>query len=551
VEHNGRTRQVAHLAPGAPVGEARDSRRRGERGPARRSDEEDAPAAAGSAARVLILVVAYEAESTLARVLSRIPDSVFEHDTEILVIDDSSRDGTFVSGLEWSRASRHRTHVLSNRENQGYGGNQKLGYRYAVLHRFDFVVLLHGDGQYAPEVIPNLLAPLIAGSADAVFGSRMMTPGAARRGGMPLYKLLGNRILTAIQNRLLGSSLSELHSGFRAYRVAVLERIPFQYNTQDFHFDTEIIIQLLLAGCRIQEIPIPTYYGDEICRVNGLVYAKNVLFTTCASRVQRWNVLYDRKFDVAAGTNSFYDLKLGYTSSHTLALGVVPPGARVLDVGCGPGLFAERLAAKGCMVTGVDQYPPALSHVFEDFLQWEEGEPFPNLDLGRYDVVLLLDVIEHMRRPEALLDRLRALARDARRRPTFVVTSGNVSFVVVRLQALLGNFNYGKRGILDLTHTRLYTFGSLRRLFEQCGYRLEQAAGIPAPFPKALGPGRLSHALVRLNELLLRLWKRLFAYQILLVARPDPSLEALLEDTLETSHVRATTLYPRHRRTAP
>lgn len=491
-------------------------------------------------ARVLILVVAYEAETTLVQVLERVPEEVFDHDTEILVIDDSSRDSTFATGLRWSRDSRHRVRVLYNRENQGYGGNQKLGYQYAIRHRFDVVVLLHGDGQYAPEVIPTLLEPLLDGSADTVFGSRMIEPGAARRGGMPLYKFVGNRILTAIQNRLLGSSLSEFHSGFRAYRVDALARIPLQYNTDDFHFDTEIIVQLMLAGNRIRELPIPTYYGDEICRVDGIRYAKNVLVATCRSRLQKLNLLYDRKFDVEPEeTNAYYDLKLGYASSHTLALEAVPPGARVLDVGCGPGLFAEQLVAKGCKVTGVDQYRPAHPEAFERFVRWDESEPLPDLDLSSYDVVLLLDVVEHLRSPEALLDRLRSLARDASRRPTFVVTSGNVAFLVVRLQALLGNFNYGKRGILDLTHTRLYTFRSLRRLFEQCGCQVTRVAGIPAPFPKAIGPGRLSRALLRLNRLLIRLSKGLFAYQIFLVATPRPSLEALLNDSVESSRSRA------------
>jgi glycosyltransferase involved in cell wall biosynthesis len=494
-----------------------------------------------ASSRVLVLVVAYEAEATLAQVLDRIPDGVWDHDAEVLVIDDSSRDATFATGLEWSRSSRHPIRVLYNRENQGYGGNQKLGYHYAIRHGFDFVVLLHGDGQYAPEAIPSLLAPLLDGSADAVLGSRMMVPGAARGGGMPLYKLIGNRILTVVQNRLLGSSLSEFHSGFRAYRVAALDAIPFPCNTDDFHFDTEIIIQLMLAGRRIREVPIPTYYGDEICRVDGIRYARDVVLTTCVSRLQRLNLLYDRKFDVAPpdGTNAYYDLKLGYPSSHTLALDAVPAGARVLDVGCGPGLFAAQLCARGCKVTGVDQFPPSDPAPFEEFVLWREGEPLPDLDLRRYDVVLLLDVVEHLRRPEALLDHLRRAARDPRRRPAFVVTSGNVAFALVRLQALLGNFNYGKRGILDLTHTRLYTFASLRKLFEQCGYRVERTAGIPAPFPKALGAGRLSRALVRINQLLIRLARGLFAYQIFIVATPTPSLEALLDDSIETSRILA------------
>ena len=221
--------------------------------------------------------MAYEAESTLEKVLARVPDSVFDHDTEVLVIDDSSGDRTFDVGVRSARDSRHRITVLYNPENQGYGGNQKLGYQYAIRHGFDVVVLLHGDGQYAPEAIPSLLAPMLDGSADAVMGSRMLVPGVARQGGMPLYKFVGNKILTFLQNRLLGSRLSEFHSGFRAYRVAALAKIPFGYNSNVFHFDTEIIIQLMLAGCRITEVPIPTYYGDEICRVDGLRYAKDVV----------------------------------------------------------------------------------------------------------------------------------------------------------------------------------------------------------------------------------------------------------------------------------
>lgn len=494
--------------------------------------------------RVLIFVVAYEAESTLERVLARVPDSVFAHDTEILVIDDASRDRTFDVGTRSAQSSRHRVTVLYNPENQGYGGNQKLGYQYAIRHGFDIVVLLHGDGQYAPEAIPALLAPILDGSADAVMGSRMLVRGVARKGGMPLYKLAGNRVLTFLQNRLLGSQLSEFHSGFRAYRVAALAGIPFGYNANVFHFDTEIIIQLMLAGCRIREVPIPTYYGDEICRVNGLRYARDVVVTTIASRLHRLNILYDRKFDVAGVTNTHYDLKLGYRSSHTLALDAVPPGARVLDIGCGPGSFDAHLTAKGCLVTGVDQFPPAVPQAFEHFVQWDEREPFPEIDLRQYDYVLLLDVIEHLKTPEALLERLRSATRSPDQRPTFIVTSGNVAFVVVRLQALLGNFNYGKRGILDLTHTRLYTFASLERLFAQCGFTVTRLLGIPAPYPKALGLNPVSRALLRINDLLIRLSKGLFAYQILLVATPRPSLDALLDESIASGREKAEALSP-------
>jgi glycosyltransferase involved in cell wall biosynthesis len=494
--------------------------------------------------RVLIFVVAYEAESTLDAVLARVPDSVFEHDTEVLVIDDSSADRTFDVGVRSARASRHRITVLYNPENQGYGGNQKLGYQYAIRHGFDVVVLLHGDGQYAPEAIPALLTPLLDGSADAVLGSRMLVPGVARRGGMPLYKLAGNKVLTFLQNRLLRSGLSEFHSGFRAYSVAALRRIPFGFNSNVFHFDTEIIIQLMLAGCRITEVPIPTYYGDEICRVDGIRYARDVVAATVASRLHRLNIFYDRRFDITGDTNTHYDLKLGYPSSHTLALDTVPPGSRVLDIGCGPGTFDAHLAAKGCRVTGVDQFPPAAPQPFERFILWDEREPFPDIDLRQFDYVLLLDIIEHLKDPEGVLDRLRSATRSTERKPIFIVTSGNVVFGVVRLQALLGNFNYGKRGILDLTHTRLYTFRSLRRLFEQCGFHVDRLAGIPAPFPKALGDSRLSRGLVWLNDFLIRLSKGLFAYQMFLVATPRPSVDALLDRSIESGREKADTLTP-------
>ena len=204
-----------------------------------------------------MFVVAYQAEATLARVLNRIPPIPDDLDVEVLVIDDSSSDRTFEVGLRSQVGADMRVTVLFNPTNQGYGGNQKLGYAYAIRNAFDFVVLLHGDGQYAPECIPSLLQPLLDGSSDAVFGSRMMVAGAARRGGMPLYKVLGNKILTWCQNRLLRTHLSEFHSGFRAYRVSALANIPFRYNSNVFHFDTEITIQLLLGGFRIVEVPIP------------------------------------------------------------------------------------------------------------------------------------------------------------------------------------------------------------------------------------------------------------------------------------------------------
>lgn len=230
------------------------------------------------APRLLILIVAYNAEATLTTVLDRIPRRVLhDYQCEVLVIDDASTDATFDIGLRYRESERLPLTVLRNAANQGYGGNQKLGYRYASVEGFDFVALVHGDGQYAPEELPRLLEPLVRGDADAVFGSRMMVRGDAFRGGMPLYKLVGNRVLSRTQNVLAGTRLSEWHSGYRLYRVSRLERLAYTENSNGFDFDAQIIHQLLCADGKIVELPIPTFYGEEICRVNGMRYALQVV----------------------------------------------------------------------------------------------------------------------------------------------------------------------------------------------------------------------------------------------------------------------------------
>ena len=495
-----------------------------------------APKPTGRRPRVLIFVVAYEAEDKLQSVLERIPDS--GSDLEVLVIDDSSMDRTFEVALRSADSHPLQVTVLATPENQGYGGNQKLGYAYAIKHGFDFVVLLHGDGQYAPERIPDLMAPLVRGEADAVFGSRMMVKGGARDGGMPLYKLVGNKVLTRAQNGLLKTALSEFHSGFRAYRVSALSQIPFQFNANVFHFDTEIIIQFLMAGFRITEVPVPTFYGDEICRVNGIPYAWNVIKATVRSRLHGLSVFYDRRFDIEGPTNRHYGLKLGYPSSHSAALGTVPDDTHVLDIGCGPGDFARELKKKGCSVDGADQFPPSDPTAFSHFQIWVDPDPLP-YQLNDYSWVLLLDVLEQVGNPERFLDQLRSSSRSHDGTPKLLITTGNVVFWIVRLQAFMGNFNYGKRGILDRSHTRLYTFRSLRTLLRQCGFKVERVEGIPAPFPVALGLNWFSRALTNFNLFLIRISRGFFSFQILMVASPIPTLDALLDRTVESSAVRA------------
>src|SRR5947207_2619050 len=176
-------------------------------------------------------------------------------------------------------------------------------------------------------------------------------PLAALRGGMPLYKLAGNRILTAFENRALAMNLSEFHSGYRAYSLRALKQIELATMTDGFHFDTQIIAKLQHQGMRIAEVPIPTYYGDEICRVEGLRYARDVVAAVVRYRRTRSGGACAPEF---AEYFPHYPFKDTPGSSQTIALGLAEPGRSVLDIGCGEGEVAARLAARGAEVFGID-----------------------------------------------------------------------------------------------------------------------------------------------------------------------------------------------------
>lgn len=484
---------------------------------------------------LLIFIVAFNAEKHIEKVLDRIPEEVFQkYQYEVLIIDDHSADQTFQVVQKYQKLNEHlNLKVLFNPINQGYGGNQKLGYRYALINNFDAVVLLHGDGQYAPEYLPEMVNPIFEQSADAVFGSRMINKKDALKGGMPLYKFVGNIILSRIQNWILSADLSEFHSGYRAYSVKALRDVPFERNSNDFHFDTQIIIQFLISDKKIAEIPIPTFYGDEICHVNGLKYAWNVLVASIQSKLQQLNLYYRLEYDIR-DHQSVYSLKLGYNSSHTMALKGTPEGSVVLDMGAGPGLMAAQLKKRGCQVTGIDIYDQADVTPFFNYIVGNLNHPNFEMDLGDFDVILMLDVIEHVDEPEALMDYIRSNIHPAKR-PKIILTTPNIAFFILRFQLLFGSFNYGKKGILDRTHKRLFTFATLKRLFSQTGFVVRRRKGIPAPYPEAIGFNWLSRFLLWMNKLLIELSPGLFSYQIYVELEPTPVVEKMLDYSIAHS----------------
>ena len=230
--------------------------------------------------KIGILVVAYNAESTIKNTISRIPNSFLSSINEILISDDKSSDSTTSVAQELKMSSRLPITVVTQPINLGYGGNQKFGYFWAIENKWDIVILLHADGQYAPEFIEAMVQPILEGYADVVFGSRMMDKKSALKGGMPKYKWIGNQILTTIQNLLTNQLFSEWHSGYRAYRVASLQQLPLARLNNGFRFDTQIILELLKINAMFKEISIPTFYGDEVSHVNGLEYAREIIWDT-------------------------------------------------------------------------------------------------------------------------------------------------------------------------------------------------------------------------------------------------------------------------------
>jgi glycosyltransferase involved in cell wall biosynthesis/SAM-dependent methyltransferase len=468
--------------------------------------------------RIGILVVAYNAASTLAQVLDRIPPDFRHRITKILVGDDASQDSTHLVALGYRElASDLPIEVVRHPRNLGYGGNQKAGYQWAIDNGLDIVVLLHGDGQYAPELLPEIVAPIESGEADAVFGSRMLDPGSARRGGMPRYKFLGNRILTAVENRVAGASLSEWHSGYRAYAVAALRDVPFARNDDGFNFDTQVIVQFLEASKRIVEVPIPTYYGDEICHVNGLSYARDVVRDVVRYRAH--------KLGFGTGELAFaseaYDGKQADDSSHGQVLRWVAgrrPG-RVLDLGCSDGHLAARVRACGHHVTGVDLVAhEGVKERVDRFVEadLEQGVP-PEVD-GSYDVVVAADVLEHVRSPAKVLDDVRGLLAPG---GSVVVSVPNFGHWYPRVRVALGSFDYDRRGILDRDHVRFFTRRSFERLVAGSGFRVarRESTGLPIEVVDRGGNGQAAasspaaRALHRIDRAAVAVRPQLFAYQ--------------------------------------
>jgi glycosyltransferase involved in cell wall biosynthesis len=241
-------------------------------------------------AKIIVVMPARQAARTLERTVSGIPRDWVD---EIILVDDSSTDDT----VELARALPIR--LIWHPHQVGYGGNQKTCYLEALQRGADVVVMLHPDGQYEPELIPRMVQPILNGRADLVLGSRFAAPGQALKDGMPRWKFVANRVLTTIENAAMGTNLSELHTGYRAYSKRLLLTVPFLRNSSDFVFDSELLFQAVSFGLVVDEVPAHGRYFNDASSVGfgtGLRYGVKTLWTGVRFLLHERGLIRSAKF---------------------------------------------------------------------------------------------------------------------------------------------------------------------------------------------------------------------------------------------------------------
>ena len=240
--------------------------------------------------KVVVVLPAYNAEKTLKQTYNEIPFDIVD---EVVLVDDASKDDTIKVAKEIGIE-----HVIQHEANLGYGGNQKSCYKAALDLNADIVIMLHPDYQYTPKLCEALASLLAEGVFECALGSRILGKGALK-GGMPVYKYLSNRFLTAFQNLLLNYKLSEYHTGYRAFTREILERLPLENNSDNFLFDNQMLAQIIYAGYDIGEVTCPTRYEEEsssIGLLSSAEYGIGVITTTLKFRLHRWNLRKSRLF---------------------------------------------------------------------------------------------------------------------------------------------------------------------------------------------------------------------------------------------------------------
>ncbi len=234
--------------------------------------------------KVIIVFPAYNAQTTLEKTVKDIPK---EYVDEMILVDDFSTDNTV------SLSKQLGLTTIKHTKNKGYGANQKTCYKEALKRGADVIIMIHPDYQYDPRILNKMIIPIAEGKVDAVFASRFLNKKDPLKGGMPYYKYLGNRFLTFFENFILQTSLSEFHTGYRSFSKEVLKDLPLNKNSDNFVFDTQIIIQMVLRKYKIKEVAVETRYFPEASSINlkaSIVYGLSILRELVKYLLTKWRI---------------------------------------------------------------------------------------------------------------------------------------------------------------------------------------------------------------------------------------------------------------------
>ncbi|HCD32798.1 MAG TPA: hypothetical protein DER01_10360 [Phycisphaerales bacterium] len=484
--------------------------------------------------RIMILLVPTLQQDALLNLLNDIPSQLIEDQHVDFVILDRSVDGKCSQlANEWvTKQQLTRWTLLHNPAQHGYGGNQKLGFRLALNRDYDFVIHFLADGRYAPADLENLVNEIRSHPSDVLLGDRLSDHVQAKR-SMPLRRRLANKLLAWYQNRCAHAKLNDFHCALRGYSTRFLNTVPFEVNTNDLHFDSHLLLQALCIETNIQQIPVNYQHDKGTPYRAGLGYAWNVFKSATQYRMHQMGMLCSLSYRDLRPTK-YQDKTTDFKSSHQLALNLIRQinPKSVTDIGCGPGFVAKHCMDEGMNVTGLDMYPPLDGTMNAYHKVVLEAEPLP-VDPFTSDVVMMLDIIEHLAHPEEFLIGMRndsvSLRGDGQSK-TLLLSTPNIAFIMPRLNLLFGRFNYAERGILDITHKRLFTRSSLRHCLETCGYRVEKMHPIGLAF-EVVFKGLLGKFLARLSWLAAQILPTIFAAQFLVVCHPTPGLKQIIEDS--------------------
>lgn len=421
------------------------------------------------------------------------------------MFDDCSTDKTILIAKETAKSFSYNLKIIKNIYNLGYGGNQKISYRYAIENNFDVVVMIHGDGQYPPEFI-NELIKIYDNKTIAVFGSRINNSYNALKMGMPLYKYIGNKILTKILNKIINMKLLEFHSGLRSYDVNALKKINFEANTNNFHFDTEIIIQLNDIEGKIKEINIPTKYGDEICRVNGILYAKNIIIAALKSRLQKYSLMHDERFINLHKVISqdYYMLHIKSAKDYIKKCNSIN-NTKLINI--------VSISKKNIRS---DDYQVDSFNSIGEFIK----------EIKNYnDVILIPDLLSVI--DDGDLKILRKELHENNK--SLITTVTNVAFIWIRISLLFGRFNYCESGILSFKFKRLFTMNSLIKFTKK--YDLELVDPEYLNIPEKIIPKNEFIITKLLYKILFNHKNKLFGYQIIFKLRSKNNIKEMLYES--------------------